>query len=166
MGSGLSARPSRPVWAVLCAPLQCRPSPLSLAAPPGRCRFPRQQSVPYLGSVSLTTALHPHPPDRGISRSLVTVLGYGLLTSNAHALVGALAQRDFGVVVVDESHYLKSRQAARTRLLVPLIRKAQRAILLTGTPALGRPEEVRQSHLPPTPLFTSYSVMMHCSFYY
>nr|XP_023677386.1 DNA annealing helicase and endonuclease ZRANB3 isoform X2 [Paramormyrops kingsleyae]XP_023677387.1 DNA annealing helicase and endonuclease ZRANB3 isoform X2 [Paramormyrops kingsleyae]XP_023677388.1 DNA annealing helicase and endonuclease ZRANB3 isoform X2 [Paramormyrops kingsleyae]XP_023677389.1 DNA annealing helicase and endonuclease ZRANB3 isoform X2 [Paramormyrops kingsleyae] len=78
----------------------------------------------------------------GISRSLVTVLGYGLLTSDAHALVSALTQRDFGVVLVDESHYLKSRQAARTRLLVPLIRKAQRALLLTGTPALGRPEEL------------------------
>ncbi|XP_018620426.1 DNA annealing helicase and endonuclease ZRANB3 isoform X1 [Scleropages formosus] len=72
----------------------------------------------------------------------VTVLGYGLLTSDAHALLDALTQRDFRVILVDESHYLKSRNAARSKILLPLIQKAQRAVLLTGTPALGRPEEL------------------------
>ncbi|XP_061653100.1 DNA annealing helicase and endonuclease ZRANB3 isoform X2 [Phyllopteryx taeniolatus] len=78
----------------------------------------------------------------GISRSKVTVLGYGLLTTDARPLVEALSRRSFSVVVVDESHYLKSRNAARTNLLVPLIQSAKRAILLTGTPALARPEEL------------------------
>ncbi|XP_055022930.1 DNA annealing helicase and endonuclease ZRANB3 [Boleophthalmus pectinirostris] len=78
----------------------------------------------------------------GISRSKVTVLGYGLLTSDARSLVEALSRQKFAVVVVDESHYLKSRNAARTKILVPLIQSAKRAILLTGTPALGRPEEL------------------------
>ncbi|KAG5833203.1 hypothetical protein ANANG_G00273410 [Anguilla anguilla] len=32
--------------------------------------------------------------------------------------------------------------AARSRILVPLVQRARRAILLTGTPALGRPEEL------------------------
>ncbi|XP_019724009.1 DNA annealing helicase and endonuclease ZRANB3 isoform X3 [Hippocampus comes] len=78
----------------------------------------------------------------GISSSKVTVLGYGLLTTDARPLMEALSRRGFSVVVVDESHYLKSRNAARTKLLVPLIQSAKRAILLTGTPALGRPEEL------------------------
>lgn len=78
----------------------------------------------------------------GISGSKVTVLGYGLLTSDARALVEALSRQRFAVVVVDESHYLKSRNAARTKILVPFIQNAKRAILLTGTPALGRPEEL------------------------
>ncbi|XP_057675164.1 DNA annealing helicase and endonuclease ZRANB3 isoform X2 [Corythoichthys intestinalis] len=78
----------------------------------------------------------------GISSSKVTVLGYGLLTTDARPLVEALSRQRFSVVVVDESHYLKSRNAARTKLLVPLIQSAKRAILLTGTPALGRPEEL------------------------
>ncbi|XP_072305884.1 DNA annealing helicase and endonuclease ZRANB3 [Eucyclogobius newberryi] len=78
----------------------------------------------------------------GISSSKVTVLGYGLLTSDARTLVEALSRQSFAVVVVDESHYLKSRNAARTKILVPLIQNAKRAILLTGTPALGRPEEL------------------------
>ncbi|KAM7375182.1 hypothetical protein PAMA_014325 [Pampus argenteus] len=78
----------------------------------------------------------------GISSSKVTVLGYGLLTTDARPLVEALSRQRFGVVVVDESHYLKSRNSARTKILVPFIQSAKRAILLTGTPALGRPEEL------------------------
>uniref|UniRef100_A0A3Q2QYI1 Zinc finger RANBP2-type containing 3 n=1 Tax=Fundulus heteroclitus TaxID=8078 RepID=A0A3Q2QYI1_FUNHE len=78
----------------------------------------------------------------GISSSKVTVLGYGLLTTDARPLVEALSRQRFAVVVLDESHYLKSRNAARTKILVPLIQSAKRAILLTGTPALGRPEEL------------------------
>ncbi|XP_038853323.1 DNA annealing helicase and endonuclease ZRANB3 [Salvelinus namaycush] len=78
----------------------------------------------------------------GISSSKVTVLGYGLLTTDARPLVEALTRQRFNVVVVDESHYLKSRNAARSKILVPLIQNAKRAILLTGTPALGRPEEL------------------------
>ncbi|GAA6076493.1 DNA annealing helicase and endonuclease ZRANB3 isoform X1, partial [Tachysurus ichikawai] len=82
---------------------------------------------------------------RGISQSKVTVLGYGLLTNDAQSLVETLKKQRFGVVIVDESHYLKSRNAARTKILVPLIQNAKRAILLTGTPALGRPEEVAET---------------------
>ncbi|XP_034464061.1 DNA annealing helicase and endonuclease ZRANB3 isoform X3 [Hippoglossus hippoglossus] len=78
----------------------------------------------------------------GISSSKVTVLGYGLLTTDSRPLVEALTRQQFAVVVVDESHYLKSRNAARTKILVPFIQRAKRAILLTGTPALGRPEEL------------------------
>lgn len=81
-------------------------------------------------------------PSRGISSCKVTVLGYGLLTTDSGPLVEALTRQQFAVVVVDESHYLKSRNAARTKILTPLIMSAKRAILLTGTPALGRPEEV------------------------
>lgn len=44
--------------------------------------------------------------------------------------------------MVDESHYMKSRNATRSKILLPIVQKASRAILLTGTPALGRPEEV------------------------
>lgn len=72
----------------------------------------------------------------------MTVLGYGLLTTDAETLIGALNSQNFRVVIVDESHYMKSRTAARSQILLPLVQKARRAILLTGTPALGRPEEV------------------------
>lgn len=77
-----------------------------------------------------------------IPTSRVTVLGYGLLTTDAQTLVDALNSQNFRVVIVDESHYMKSRTAARSKILLPVVQKARRAILLTGTPALGRPEEL------------------------
>lgn len=72
----------------------------------------------------------------------MTVLGYGLLTTDAETLIDTLNNQNFRVVIVDESHYMKSRNANRSKILLPLVQKAKRAILLTGTPALGRPEEV------------------------
>ncbi|XP_009702694.1 PREDICTED: DNA annealing helicase and endonuclease ZRANB3 [Cariama cristata] len=77
-----------------------------------------------------------------ISTSKVTILGYGLLTSDAQTLIDALYKQNFKVVVIDESHYMKSRNATRSKILLPIVQKALRAILLTGTPALGRPEEL------------------------
>ncbi|NXK10249.1 ZRAB3 endonuclease, partial [Herpetotheres cachinnans] len=77
-----------------------------------------------------------------ISTSKVTILGYGLLTSDAQTLVDTLYRQNFKVVVIDESHYMKSRNATRSKILLPVVQKALRAILLTGTPALGRPEEL------------------------
>lgn len=77
-----------------------------------------------------------------IPGSRVTVLGYGLLTTDAETLLDALNTQNFRVVIVDESHYMKSRTAARSKILLPMVQKARRAILLTGTPALGRPEEL------------------------
>ncbi|KAE8581484.1 hypothetical protein XENTR_v10024805 [Xenopus tropicalis] len=77
-----------------------------------------------------------------MSACKVTVLGYGLLTTDAQTLIDALYKQHFRVVLVDESHYMKSRNASRSKLLLPIVQKAARALLLTGTPALGRPEEL------------------------
>ncbi|XP_075465639.1 DNA annealing helicase and endonuclease ZRANB3 isoform X2 [Ascaphus truei] len=77
-----------------------------------------------------------------ISTCKVIVLGYGLLTTDAQTLIDALYKQHFRVVLVDESHYMKSRNASRSKLLLPIVQKATRAVLLTGTPALGRPEEL------------------------
>lgn len=50
----------------------------------------------------------------------------------------------FKVVVADEAHYLKSGKARRTMASLPFLQKAERAILLTGTPALNRPIELHK----------------------
>ncbi|KAE9455034.1 hypothetical protein C3L33_13074, partial [Rhododendron williamsianum] len=46
------------------------------------------------------------------------------------------------VVIADESHFLKNGQAKRTSASLPILQKAQYAILLSGTPALSRPIEL------------------------
>jgi hypothetical protein len=39
---------------------------------------------------------------------------------------------------VDESHYLKNRKSKRAQCLIPVLKAANRALLLSGTPALAR----------------------------
>ena len=48
----------------------------------------------------------------------------------------------FGVVIADESHYLKSRDAIRTQCTVPFMTEAAVAVCLSGTPALSCPVEL------------------------
>ncbi|XP_069838713.1 DNA annealing helicase and endonuclease ZRANB3 isoform X2 [Dendropsophus ebraccatus] len=97
--------------------------------------------IPELGPEDITVIENKTDIGR-IPTSKVTVLGYGLLTADAKLLIDSLYKQHFRVVLVDESHYIKSRNASRSKLLLPLIQKATRALLLTGTPALGRPEEL------------------------
>lgn len=48
----------------------------------------------------------------------------------------------FGVVIVDESHHIKSWKAKRTLACQPVIERAAHVILLSGTPALSKPSEL------------------------
>ncbi|AXX31478.1 DEAD/DEAH box helicase family protein [Actinosynnema pretiosum subsp. pretiosum] len=56
---------------------------------------------------------------------------------------GALADHDLACVVVDEAHYVKNPEAARTIRTVALVSRAARAVLLTGTPLENRVSEFR-----------------------
>jgi SWI/SNF-related matrix-associated actin-dependent regulator 1 of chromatin subfamily A len=49
---------------------------------------------------------------------------------------------NFKVIITDECHYLKNPKAKRTKLLLPMLIDANRAIMLSGTPALSRPIEL------------------------
>lgn len=69
---------------------------------------------------------------------LVTVVSYDLL--QRHAALFHRAQ--YGMVILDESHYVKNAQALRTTAALPLVQRARRALLLSGTPALSRPAEL------------------------
>uniref|UniRef100_M4ETW5 SWI/SNF-related matrix-associated actin-dependent regulator of chromatin subfamily A-like protein 1 n=1 Tax=Brassica campestris TaxID=3711 RepID=M4ETW5_BRACM len=66
------------------------------------------------------------------------IISYDVVTK----LDKLLMALDFKVVIADESHFLKNAQAKRTTATLPVIKKAQYAILLSGTPALSRPIEL------------------------
>lgn len=57
-------------------------------------------------------------------------------------LENMLKSQVFEVIIADECHYLKSYKAKRTKTLLPLIQKAKRAIMVSGTPIISRPQEV------------------------
>lgn len=49
---------------------------------------------------------------------------------------------EWKTITCDESHYIKSRTAKRTKLLSPILQKCDHVLLLSGTPALSRPCEL------------------------
>lgn len=81
-----------------------------------------------------------HPIYKGTAnfKYKVLIISYHLVSKLAEILL----QIPFNVVIVDESHYMKNSGARRTKALMPLLHKAKRAILLSGTPALSRPIEL------------------------
>lgn len=68
----------------------------------------------------------------------VYITGYQLVPS----IYERLASANIGVIIADESHYIKSAKAKRTKVMTSLIRLAPRAILLSGTPIISRPSEI------------------------
>jgi SWI/SNF-related matrix-associated actin-dependent regulator of chromatin subfamily A-like protein 1 len=69
---------------------------------------------------------------------LINIISYDLV----HRMIAQIEQLEFKLFIVDESHYLKSRSAKRTKAIDALVTLAKRVILLSGTPALSRPEEL------------------------
>lgn len=52
------------------------------------------------------------------------------------------ADTSFDLIVVDEAHYIKTRDAQRTQVVLPYILRARYALLMSGTPCPNRPEEL------------------------
>uniref|UniRef100_A0A1B0CWM4 Putative chromatin remodeling protein n=1 Tax=Lutzomyia longipalpis TaxID=7200 RepID=A0A1B0CWM4_LUTLO len=53
-----------------------------------------------------------------------------------------IAEKNCGIIIMDESHYLKNSKSKCTKAAMVLAKNARRVILLTGTPALSRPNEL------------------------
>ena len=68
----------------------------------------------------------------------INIVSYGLV----HRMIPEIEAKNFQMIIADESHSLKNSNAKQTNAIVPLLKNAKRAILLSGTPALSRPEEV------------------------
>lgn len=81
------------------------------------------------------------------------IVSYELAAKKAQEL----KKMKFGMVICDESHYLKSHTTKRTKALTPLVKSIPKALLLTGTPALNRPVEMfPQLHMLRPKIFPKY----------
>ena len=80
------------------------------------------------------------PPPNSTGGPFATIVTWGLMTALADAKAPAVTR--FSAVIADESHNMKSSEAARTIAAKKIIRKAARVALLSGTPSLNRPFEL------------------------
>eukprot|EP00172_Hildenbrandia_rubra_P000371 Plantae.Rhodophyta-Hildenbrandia_rubra.ctg11719.p1 GENE.Plantae.Rhodophyta-Hildenbrandia_rubra.ctg11719~~Plantae.Rhodophyta-Hildenbrandia_rubra.ctg11719.p1 ORF type:complete len:985 (+),score=150.95 Plantae.Rhodophyta-Hildenbrandia_rubra.ctg11719:121-3075(+) len=108
----------------------------------------------YLRESEINVIMTGRDCPRGLS--LVNIVSYDLVKKiDDHEL------QQCGFIIADESHYLKTMQAKRTKFVGKLVRTIPRAILLSGTPALSRPVELfpQVSALEPElyPSFNAYA---------
>lgn len=78
--------------------------------------------------------------DKWTHRHKVIIASYGLLSNFFKN--GLIKPGHFKCIIVDESHMIKSITTKRTQAILPLILKAKRRLLLSGTPALSKPAEL------------------------
>src|SRR5581483_5755866 len=67
------------------------------------------------------------------------VTGY----SNLEALGDAVRPDAFDLVILDESHYVKNAQSGRARVVRERLQAVPRRLVVSGTPVMNTPEEVR-----------------------
>lgn len=72
-------------------------------------------------------------------RAQFLVVSYNFVPKMAESL-----GKRFQVIIGDEAHCVKDPSAQRTKATMPLLLRARRVILLTGTPALNKPKELFQ----------------------
>ena len=100
----------------------------------------------------------------------VVVATYSLLQSRsavAQLLLNPDVDEGFHpkCIIVDESHNLKQKNSQRSKIALPILKRAKRLLLLSGTPALARPVELwLQLHVLAPDLFGKYSnyTKEHC----
>lgn len=71
----------------------------------------------------------------------IVVVTYSLLQKRS-AVAHALTEANYRCIIADESHNLKQKDSQRSQLILPVLKRAQRLVLLSGTPALARPSEL------------------------
>ena len=71
----------------------------------------------------------------------IHIISYEIATKLAHQFL----KSGIKSAILDESHYLKSGKAQRSKILVPILTRMKRLVLLSGTPILARPIELYNS---------------------
>lgn len=70
--------------------------------------------------------------------SKISIISYNLTIN----FIDTIKSCNYGVIICDECHYLKSMTSKRTKNLLPILQKASRLIMISGTPATSRPLEL------------------------
>ncbi|MEU6129885.1 SNF2-related protein [Saccharopolyspora sp. NPDC047091] len=103
--------------------------------------------INWVHETSRRSALVPHPlhgPHRdAATREWLRDGGVAVTSFDTLQRLHGVAAAPLAMVVVDEAHYVKNPHAQRSQAVVSLVARADRALLLTGTPMENRVEEFR-----------------------
>lgn len=78
-------------------------------------------------------------PSKADGPEKYVVTGY----SNLEALQEGIHPERFAMVVLDESHYVKNAGTGRARLVHDLLQQVPRRLVISGTPVMNTPDEMR-----------------------
>lgn len=110
-----------------------------LVVVPSSIRFDWQQHfrkyVPALDPQSINVVV---TGTESCTSGQVNIISYDIMAKNGRIL----KEKRFQVVIMDECHLLKNYKTARCKAAMPILQNARRVILLSGTPALSRPNEL------------------------
>jgi SWI/SNF-related matrix-associated actin-dependent regulator 1 of chromatin subfamily A len=67
----------------------------------------------------------------------IVVINYDILAKN----MDMINRKKWGLIIVDEAHYIKNPKSNRSKLVVQITNKIPRKIFLTGTPVPNKPVE-------------------------
>merc|ERR1719215_1649407 len=70
----------------------------------------------------------------------VVIMSYGLIPSLVEN--GKITNGKFKCIICDESHMLKNMKTKRTKSILPILKASKRCLMLSGTPAFARPQEL------------------------
>lgn len=70
--------------------------------------------------------------------SNISIISYNMAVN----FIETIKSIGFKVIICDECHYIKSNTSKRTKVLLPVLQKASRLIMISGTPATSRPVEL------------------------
>ena len=85
----------------------------------------------------IKTKLEPLFPYAAAAKRLIAIISYDLVAKLPPTIAAA-----FQMIICDESHSLKGPNTDRTRCIAPLVKRARRAVLLSGTPLKSHPIEL------------------------
>ncbi|KAK5641352.1 hypothetical protein RI129_009899 [Pyrocoelia pectoralis] len=92
----------------------------------------------YLPSVSIMQTQYMVSAKDYIGDSNILIISFDLMSRS----IDKLLERQFRVIIMDESHTLKNFKTKCTKVATTLAKNATRIVLLSGTPALSRPSEL------------------------
>jgi SWI/SNF-related matrix-associated actin-dependent regulator 1 of chromatin subfamily A len=124
------------IQATAIACYYCGEWPLLIICPASVCNNWAEEigrNIPFLQREQITVIKNGR---ESTANHRVVILSYDLCIRMTAQL------QAFKVIIVDESHMLKNKNAKRTQTIVPLVKNASRAVLLTGTAVLSRPAEL------------------------